>query len=241
MTNVLRDAGFGRLITPAEWRTPIPDIPFAIDNGAWRAHVRGEAAPFEKMWDLLCGTHEASGRYEEFSKYDVKCYGVRYADWVVCPDLIGSGKDSLTVSRYWIERAPSHVRWLLAVQEGMTRRMVEDLLDYAAEEATPYYGIFVGGSGLDWKWRTTEQDWAPLCEERGLYLHVARVHTVDRLAWARLHVKADSVDSSAFAKGRHYHRKAQAERVTAWPIPSDERETTQNQGNVTIERSRPNP
>lgn len=126
---------------------------YALDNGAWTAHQRGEpfdVAAFEKALGLL-----GDG-----------------ADWVVAPDIVGGGVRSLRLSESWLPRLEWCRRTLIAVQDGIAPRDISPLLGSRV-------GIFVGGT-TEWKIATMRR-WGSLSRERQCYLHVARVNSARRI------------------------------------------------------------
>ena len=107
-------------------------------------------------------------------------------DFVVCPDRVAGGLDSLEFSRLWLERCESlrpGLRYYLAVQNGMTHDDVS---------TDGFAGIFVGGD-LPWKIATGES-WVRFAHDRHLPCHIGRVGTAKRVYWAR-RIGADSIDS----------------------------------------------
>ncbi len=95
----LRRAGWRMFLTPDEPKPP-QGFRYAIDNGAWRCYQK--QIPFdERRFERL---------YEERGKD---------ADFVVLPDIVCGGLESLRLSEKWIERLPG-VRLLLPLQDGMT-------------------------------------------------------------------------------------------------------------------------
>lgn len=103
---------------------------YALDNGAWNAHVRGEAfdeGAFLRAIDRLGGD----------------------ADWIVLPDIVAGGLRSLAFSMEWSARLGSLPK-MLAVQDGMTASDVRHHLGGMV-------GIFVGGS-TGWK-EATMAEW----------------------------------------------------------------------------------
>lgn len=148
----LRANGFRLLIVASGVQRDEGWTQYALDNGAWAYHQRGE--PFdEKRFRTL-----------------VERFG-RGADWCVLPDIIAGGVESLALSLSWaqwvLDRCP---RVLIAVQDGMEMHHVEHLV-------SDRVGVFVGGS-TDWKLRTLAL-WgtlAPRC-----WVHVGRVNSVKRI------------------------------------------------------------
>lgn len=157
---VMREAGWRLMVEPSQigrYKSMRPlwddgsDASFAVDNGAWGSHCRGEVwdpAPFLKMVDAI---------------------GDR-ADWIVVPDIVEGGRASLRRSIEWLDRLPG-LR-LVAVQDGLEPTDLGSLVG-------PSVGIFVGGS-TEWKLSTLPQ-WGRFARERGVYLHVGRVNTRRRI------------------------------------------------------------
>jgi len=153
---------------------PFPGMPWCLDNGAWSAHVRGvewQGAPFR---DLV----EAHGSG---------------ADFVVAPDVVAGGRQSLMRSVSWlpwlVDRCP---RVLIAVQDGMTPADLRPVIGGPI-------GLFVGGS-TEWKLSTLSA-WGDLAAAAGVWLHVARVNTGRRIRMCAS-VGADSFDGSGVSRFR---------------------------------------
>lgn len=194
----LRAAGW-RLMISATGSHRHEGFPYAIDNGAFTAWQQQTA------WD------EAS-----FLRL-VESHGAG-ADFIVVPDIVGAGLESLRFSMTWIERLRGvGRRRLLAVQDGMAPWDIEALIG-------PELGIFVGGStdrdrgettwGGGWKWRSLRH-WAHLARSRRAYLHVARVNSTQRIRECIL-AGADSCDgTNATIYSVNTHQLDQARRQIA--------------------------
>jgi hypothetical protein len=149
----VRDAGWRVLLSPA---TGLKNygITYALDNGAWSAHIA--QAPFQD---------------EPFRQAVAKIGG--NAAFTVVPDIVAGGRASLTLSLEWLpwilERVPIS---LIAVQDGMEPSDIIDLLG-------PRIGIFVGGT-TEFK-ETTMALWAWVARSRGAICHVGRVNTKRRI------------------------------------------------------------
>lgn len=141
--------------------------PYALDNGAWTAHQQG--------------TEFNSAAFEEA----VSIAGAG-ADWVVVPDIVEGGMESLEFSLSWLSRLAAYPV-LLAVQDGMT---TEDIRPHLSDRI----GIFVGGS-TDWK-IDTMCEWGQLAKDAGCYLHVGRVNTARRIRLCQ-RACADSFDGTS--------------------------------------------
>lgn len=149
----LREAGWHLMVSArGVWRTE--GFPYAIDNGAWTAHQRGEAfgvAAFEGVISRL-----GAG-----------------AEFVVVPDIVCGGIESLRLSMAWLPRLealPGDL--LIPVQNGMEPA---DLRSTVGGRI----GIFVGG---DTAWKEgTAAAWGALAAERSCWMHVGRVNTARRI------------------------------------------------------------
>jgi hypothetical protein len=164
----------------AEWRLLVSatgvwrneGFPYALDNGAWTAHNQKTAWDERKFLDLVLKMGEG-------------------ADFVVMPDIVLGGLDSLTLSLRWLERLWwLSVPRLIPVQDGMTA-------DHLRHWLNREVGIFIGGSDL-WKERTA-RGWASLAAECGATCHMGRVNTQRRLRIAA-RVGCTSFDGSSASK-----------------------------------------
>ena len=104
--------------------------PWFYDNGAfrdWKAGKPFNEDAFQRDCDrILCDRLEP--------------------DFLVVPDLVGGGVESLALSVMWVPRLEGVAPLYLAVQDGMDWGSVEPVLE-------KFDGVFVGGS-LRWKMRT---------------------------------------------------------------------------------------
>ena len=144
--------------------------PFALDNGAWSAFVKGK--PFDAhayRW--------AIGRI-----------GAQAA-WTVIPDVVGDAAATLSLADQWWPEL-LHLPLMLAVQDGMEGSLpkIKQWLDRGLT------GLFVGGS-TEWKIRTIPL-WCSLAQASGALCHVARVNSVRRLKLC-LDSGAHSIDGSS--------------------------------------------
>lgn len=149
----LRAAGWRILIVPSKPKPPA-GFRYAIDNGAWTAHQQN--TEFDG---------EAFGRM-------VDTYGLD-ADFVVLPDIVAGGMDSLALSVSWIPRLQG-LRLLLPVQDGMHPGAVVTVLS-----AHPSVGIFLGGS-TEYKLREMGR-WGAIAATLERWYHVGRVNTAKRI------------------------------------------------------------
>lgn len=161
---------------------------------------RGELPPrrMENGWFLDCGsfTDWKAGRAFDLVRWERDLRWIAYRleagklqapDFVVMPDIVGGGLESLERSLELVEWVPSElpVRYLV-VQEGMAPAQVADVLPH-------FGGIFIGGASMAWK-LDTAPTWIALAHAHGLRCHIGRIGTLARLALAR-QLGADSVDS----------------------------------------------
>lgn len=180
----LRQRGHGRLLLPGYWKSPVPGVSYALDNGAFAAWRKGQPFPEEGFLKLLARPTPDNP-----------------PDFVVCPDKVAGGLDSLRFSQIWRGRVSAlgydWMPWYLAVQDGMDGASVVD------ELATGRWaGLFIGGT-MRWKYATAE-DWVRIAHKRGLKVHIGRTPQVDDLVWAE-RIGADSCDSTSWARNdRHF-------------------------------------
>lgn len=163
----LREADWRLMISPAGvLRTE--GFRYALDNGAWSAFAQKTEWSEDKFCDAL----------DRFGGG---------ADFVVVPDIVCGGLDSLALSRTWIRAVTDSAPLaLIAVQNGMTADHIAGLL-------RPNVGIFVGG---DDKWKEqTMAAWADLARAHRTHCHVGRVNSQRRLKLVQM-AGADSFDGS---------------------------------------------
>ena len=147
-------------------------LPFALDNGAYGdwVHKRtfDEVAFLEHVELVLLA-------------------GFR-PDFIVVPDIVAAGVESLRFSLDWLPRLKPMVGapLYLAVQDGMTRDDVWPHLGLVS-------GLFVGGTD-PWK-KATVGAWTQLAHEHGLLCHLGRAGTYGKVRLA-IEVGVDSIDSS---------------------------------------------
>ena len=173
----LEKRGWRLLLTPQQrFRFELPRwtsgklASYMLDNGAWSCHTKSIS------WDI-----------DAF----IKCLDVygEAADWVILPDIVGGGIESLDLSLSWIGRLQG-LNLLLPVQDGMT-------IDLIRANLPPGVGLFVGGS-TRWKWSTVDS-WSALGIELGAWVHVARVNSARAIH--RCHeIGAKSFDGSSLSR-----------------------------------------
>lgn len=106
----LEALGFGECTQPKEW--PPRRHPWFLDNAAFSDWKAGKAFNAEAFLRALC----------------LAMAGEIMPVFVVCPDLVASGLESLEFSLRWRDQCESVLRdqslpmprWYLAVQDGMT-------------------------------------------------------------------------------------------------------------------------
>lgn len=157
---------FGECTQPREF--PPRRTPWFLDNAAFSAWKKG--IPFDAK--RFTSAMRLAKDYET------------PPDFVVVPDKVAEGVESLEFSRSWVELCrPLGAPCYLAVQDGM--QIAEDTI-------SGFDGIFVGGT-LEWKIQTGHE-WVTLASSIGIPCHIGRVGTAKRIKWAK-RIKADSIDS----------------------------------------------
>lgn len=149
----------------------------AIDNGVVTSCNRAAKEAGLERFDMLEpeAMRDASrlGWDPTPFKKVVERFGAR-ASWVVLPDIIAGGHESLGRSLAWAQWCLDRVeRVLVPVQDGMDPARV-------GEHLGDRVGIFVGGS-TEFKEQTSGPVWGALSRSRGCWLHVGRVNTCRRI------------------------------------------------------------
>ena len=180
----VEELGLGIMIASSPVLFPNKEIkkfPCALDNGAFQCYRRGFPFMPEIFYNILG-----------------KCY--RYGitlDFIVCPDIVTGGVDSLKYSMKWAEGELETAQNLaLAVQDGMEPFHIQK---YMLDRFTH---IFIGGS-KEWKWSTAEK-WVKFAHDKGKKCHIGRCGTLENLKKAYLY-GADSVDSTNFVRNESWH------------------------------------
>lgn len=166
----LTELGFGECTVREE--LPPRRWPWFFDNGAFK--------------DFSASRPFATAKYEA-ALDKLAADPALKPDFIVAPDIVAAGLESLRFSESWAKR----LTWLglpiyLVVQDGMAEADVSAAVD-------PYAGLFVGGS-LEWKLRTAPR-WVELAHLHGRRCHIGRMGTRERVRAAR-RWGADSIDSS---------------------------------------------
>jgi hypothetical protein len=168
----LRRHGWGLLVSRAGvWRTEGFER-ICGDNGAWA--------------DFNAARAFDEDAYERFLDWIASQSVI--PDWLVLPDIVAGGLESLSLSVRYINRCRAVAPLvLIAVQNGMEPGDLAPLVG-------PSVGIFLGGS-TDWKLRRMIE-WGEFCADRHVYYHVARVNSFKRMALAAAS-GANSIDGSS--------------------------------------------
>jgi len=175
--------GLGIMISPSptfEPRKSFLEVSCAFDNGAFQSYTRGYPFRENAFWECLD-----------------KCYslGIKL-DFIVCPDIVKGGKDSLDYSVEWARTKLKTVPNLaLAVQDGMTTQMIDSYV------LSLFEMLFVGGS-VEWKWKTAD-DWVKYAHENGKKVHIGQVGQARYLRFAE-HIGVDSVDSTSITRNNTF-------------------------------------
>lgn len=169
--DALRRAGWRLLLSPTGVLRH-EGFAYCLDNGAWTYHQLGVLFDEARFAAALAAFGPG-------------------ADFVITPDIVLGGRDSLALSLSWLPRVLAHTRLaLIPVQDGMVAADVADLVGDRV-------GIFVGGS-TQWKERSLPV-WAGVRRATGCYLHVGRVNTARRIAICAA-AGADSFDGTSASR-----------------------------------------
>ena len=159
----LSDNGWRMLTCPdhlGRYPSAEPPLPYALDNGAWSAHTQDRPFDGDAFMRMVDRLHLA-------------------ADWLVVPDIVAGGLESLEFSLSWMRRlAGVACPLLIAVQDGMEPAHVRELLN-------DKIGIFVGGS-TGWKLDTIPL-WGAFAAREDCRIHVGRVNSARRIQLCRQH------------------------------------------------------
>jgi len=167
--DLLGDSGVGEVNLPNT--LPPRRYPWFLDNGAWVASKRGKLLDEGKFYNAI-------------RKIELGDCGW-IPEFVVVPDIVGGGQESLDYSLSWVDRIHMAPRYL-AVQNWMLPKNVESVLKR-------FEGIFVGGTS-EWK-ENTAHWWVKLAHDNGMPCHIGRAGTEKKIKWAKS-IGADSIDSS---------------------------------------------
>lgn len=165
---VLREAGWRLMLTPDN-STPREGMRFAIDNGAFSKggfNSDGFARLIER---LGCA-----------------------ADFIVLPDIVAGGKNSLDLSVSWIPKLRGLRKLLLPIQDGMTAHDVGMVLRQNVQ-----VGLFMGGS-TEFKLRELYA-WGMVAHAWNRHYHVGRVNSRRRIRLCA-EAGADSFDGTSVTR-----------------------------------------
>lgn len=167
---------------------------YALDNGAWSAFTAGGAIDLDAYRSAV----------DELGPG---------ADWVVLPDIVTGGAESLRLSLEWLPWVARRARRvLIAAQDGM---VPDDLAPYLSERV----GVAIGGS-TEWKEQQLgRRAWGEACAARGSWLHALRVNTQRRLHLAAIGgcCSVDGTSATRFSvKAAPLARSAQQEAMCLW-------------------------
>lgn len=174
LVNEARRMGCRHMVEPKRYRPQ--RIPYALDNGAFGAFIRGQPLDEDRFYAVL----------DRAASADI------LPDFVVVPDLVAAGMQSLEYSLEHVQRIPESIPRYLAVQDGMTAEAVRVALHL-------FDGLFVGGS-LPWKYRTAPE-WVELAHSCHKPCHIGRIGTIRGYEFAYA-AGADSVDGSNPVRNR---------------------------------------
>ncbi len=170
--------GIRQLIQPGPPSvTRLARKPFALDNGAYACYVKGTQFNFD-AFEALLDQHGAEG-----------------PDFVVLPDIVGAGLESLAFSIDWAEHRGHRFAGLpfyLVLQDGMRAR---DIDPYIAS----IEGLFLGGT-TPWKHKKGHY-WGDYAQREGKPLHIGRCTSNWGIRWA-MECGATSVDGNGPAWSR---------------------------------------
>jgi hypothetical protein len=164
----------------AEWRLMVSakgahrteGFNYALDNGAWHSFIR--QSPFDGAAFLDAYHKLGTG-----------------ADFMVLPDIVAGGVDSLAFSLKWRDELGTALcPQLLAVQDGIKPDDVGPLVGAGL-------GIFVGGT-TEWKEKTM-LEWGECARQHLAYFHIGRVNSARRI-YLSAAAGADSFDGSSVSR-----------------------------------------
>lgn len=161
------------------WRPTSKGQLYAVDNGKFGADTKGRNWSEQEFLEVL-------GRLKPDHP----------PAFVVVPDIVAGGDESLRFSQGWRKRLDDlgfgWMTFYLAVQDGMTPALVTRELSSGR-----WGGVLVGGTKR-FKYQTLES-WVGICHRRGLKVHVGGIGLPEDLAWARSR-GADSCDYTGWAR-----------------------------------------
>jgi|TARA_R110000787_G_C13375740_1_gene441317 hypothetical protein len=188
---IIQDQGWGRL-----WSSRVPtqyqqDLTpnWVMDNNVYSETTNKKKHP--NGWSGI----RWDERLHQIIERDLE------PDFIVLPDTMGNGPDTIISADYYIEQYAVHgfyneiqTKYAFALQEGMTPDTVARWLDVWDEyDHVLWIGVLFLGGGDDFK--KLAPAWARLAHSRGMQLHYARAGTPAKVKHAR-DSGADSIDSA---------------------------------------------
>lgn len=173
----------GNMLLANNFRVPKSGVDWALDNGAYHAYLNKES--FDEI-----SFRRTINRIDEFPK----------PDFIVVPDIVAGGMNSLDFSLQWLKELPDKYDYFIPVQDGMDVEVVKEISDKCV-------GIFIGGT-MAWKFRVG-REFADMGKRLGLAVHIGRIGTYSNLIWANS-IGASSVDSCNF------NRNGKMELLETW-------------------------
>jgi len=175
----------GVMISSNPNTTPSKDLSrvyCALDNGAFSCFRKGY--PFQA--DVFRQTIKA-------------CYKHNITlDFIVCPDIVCGGLDSLSFSMKWAAgELLGSPNLALVMQDGMKPQDIS--VGYHLKH---FSYIFIGGS-VGWKWKTAEE-WVRFAKDNNKKVHIGQCGRLQYLERAR-DLGVDSVDSTSFTVNNSFH------------------------------------
>jgi hypothetical protein len=160
----------GHLLTPSNGNRESflrTGLPFGVDNGAYSGF---DPDAFRRMLSWLRNCTE-------------RCL------WVVCPDVVGDAKATLTLFGQWHEEAAGAGAPVAFVGQ-----------DGAENVEIPWerFGCWFIGGSTRWKLSQESADLAVEAKRRGKWVHMGRVNSLRRLR-AAFDMGCDSVDGSSMS------------------------------------------
>ncbi len=175
---------FGACVTPyINNNITISKMPFFFDNGAYKSFKNGTEFDsklfIKKLWEL-----EAKIQFGEALE----------ADFIVLPDIVAGGDESLDFSLQWaeyIDERMSHIAkynfLYLPVQDGMDIDNVERVIKRRMVD-----GLFLGGTKA-FKYAEGKA-WTELAHKYNLPIHAGGIGTRKDIEWSK-EIGFNSVDS----------------------------------------------
>lgn len=172
--DICRREGIGNCLLANHWQYPKEGIRWFLDNGAFHSWKNGKSFDGDAFRTILWKIEKCISR----------------PDFIVCPDIVQGGLNSLNFSVQWLHEIPEGNPVYLAVQDGMIPGAVDKYISL-------FDGVFVGGSP-DWKWKNLDM-WVEFAHDRKLPAHVGRAGKFKDILMAK-HAGADSIDSSTITQ-----------------------------------------